>query len=183
MLLDYILEEETLDENILVIADLNLDQNIDVLDILEIVNLILNQNECYIGITETDSSGNLIGSIDNDDWCEFEFNNNATDTGFGLNPSYPNPVTPGDWGPFENSYQICYQYSTPYDDTWSNLNPVNINILDPSGDMVYTYSDNYANGQVGICAYIADSLVISSIYRMIMVSGEYECHGDIQFNQ
>ena len=183
ILLDHILEEEILNDNVLIIADFNLDQNIDIFDIIGIVNLILNQSECYTGITETDSDGNLIGNIDEDDWCEFEFDMSATDSDFGLNPIYPNPLTPQEWGPFGNSYRICYQYSTPFDSTWSNFNTVDINIVSISSDTIYTYNDNYANGQIGVCSYIADSLVVDSIYRMIMTSGEFECNGDIQFNE
>ena len=107
----------------------------------------------------------------------------APDSNFGLNPIYPNPLTSQEWGPFGNSYRICYQYSTPFDSTWSNFNAVTINIVSISSDTIYTYSDNYANGQIGVCSYIADSLVVDSIYRMIMTSGEFECHGDIQFNE
>ena len=65
----------------------------------------------FSGITETDSDGALIGNIDSDDWCEFEFDMYATNSDFGLNPVYPNPVNLQEWGPFGNSYQICYQYS------------------------------------------------------------------------
>ena len=119
---------------------------------------------------------------DDYDWCSFEYDNNLTDTGFGLNPPYPNPITSQDWGPFGDSYQICYQFSTPYDDTWSNLNNVNINIINTEGEIIHSYNDNYANGQVGICAYISTELIDQSIYRMIMESGDFECHGDIQFN-
>ena len=92
-----------------------------------------------------------------------------------------NPVTSEEWGPFGSSYRICYQYSTPFDSTWSNFNVVDINIMSTSSEVIYTYSDNYANGQIGVCSYIADSLATNSIYRMFMVSGDFECHGDIQF--
>ena len=139
--------------------------------------------ESYTGITETDSSGNLIGNIDTGDWCEFEFDFEALDTNYGLNPVYPNPVNSQEWGPFGTSYQICYQYSTPFDGTWENFNQVNINIISFEGDTIYSLSDSYANGQIGICAYITDSLIVSSIYRMSMVTEEFECHGDIQFIQ
>ena len=139
--------------------------------------------ESYTGITETDSSGNLIGNIDTDDWCEFE--SEEVDTDYGLNPVYPNPVNPQEGGPLGNSYQICYQYSTPFDETWENLNQVDINIISFEGDTIYSFSDSYANGQnaSSMCVNIADSLIVSSIYRMTMVSDEFECHGDIQFIQ
>ena len=182
IILDYIIEEEAINQDFLIIADLNFDQNIDIFDIIKVVTLIINESECYTGITETDLSGNIIGNIDEDDWCEFEFNNNATQTGLALNPPYPNPANLGNWGPFGSSYQICYQYSTPYDSTWNNLSTININIVSSTNESIYTYNDNYANGQIGICAYIADSLVINSIYRMVMTSDNFECHGDIQFN-
>ena len=80
-----------------------------------------NSNESFIfsGITETDSNGNIIGNIDSDDWCLFDMD--LMDTGYGLNPIYPNPVSAQDLGVFGNSYQICYQYSTPYDSTFTNL--------------------------------------------------------------
>ena len=108
----------------------------------------------------------------------------ATDSNFGLNPIYPNPVSSQEWGPFGSSYQICYQFSTPFDSTWSNFNVVDINIISTSSDIIYTYSDNYINGQVGVCSYISDSLiVVDSIYRMIMESNNYYCQGDIQFIQ
>jgi hypothetical protein len=139
--------------------------------------------ECA-GITETDSDGNLIGNIDPDDWCEFEFDMDATDSDFGLNPVYPNPLTPQEWGPFGNSYRVCYQYSTPFDSTWSNFNNIDINIISFENDTIYSYNDEYANGQIAICSYIAaDSVVVNSIYRMYMSSDEYNCHGDIQFEE
>ena len=137
----------------------------------------------FSDITETDSEGNLIGEVDNNDWCEFEFNNNTTNTGFGLNPVYPNPLTSQDWGPFGDSYQICYQFSTPYDSNWSILNNLSISIINNEGESIYAYNDNYANGQSAVCAYISVEVVNDSIYRMVMESGEFECHGDIQFNQ
>ena len=137
----------------------------------------------YTGITETDTNGNIIGNIDTDDWCEFNFDFDAVDTNYGLNPIYPNPVNAQEWGPFGNSYQICYQYSTPFDETWTNFNQVDINVVSFEGDTIYNLSDSYANGQIGVCAYIVDSLVISSIYRMNMISNEFECYGDIQFVQ
>tara|TARA_Y100000996_G_scaffold341357_1_gene278639 strand:- start:1287 stop:2477 length:1191 start_codon:yes stop_codon:yes gene_type:complete len=145
--------------------------------------------DCYgnfNGITETDESGNYnIDESDPFDWCEFEFN--SSDTGFGLNPAYPNPLASQEWGPFGQSYQLCYQFSTPYDPTWSNLNNLNIDIINNEGQSIYNYNDNYANGQTAICAYIpvADIEIIenSTIYRMVMTSGDFECHGDIQFNQ
>ena len=142
-----------------------------------------NTNEYYTGITETDSSGNLIGNIDSSDWCQFEFDYEEVNTDYGLNPIYPNPVTAQEWGPFGNSYQICYQYSTPFDDTWTNFNQVDISIVNFEGDTVYNINDSYANGQIGVCTYIADSLIVSSLYRMNMVSDGFECHGDIQFIQ
>ena len=184
IILNHILEEEILNDNIFIIADFNSDQSIDIFDIIEVINLILYDIQCFSGITETDSDGNLIGNIDEDDWCEFEFDMSATDSYFGLNPSYPNPLTPQEWGPFRNSYRICYQFSTPFDSTWSNFNAVNFNIVSNSSDLIYSYSDNYTNGQLGVCSYIADSLVVAnSIYRMFMVSGDFECHGDVQFNE
>ena len=142
-----------------------------------------NDTSEFSGITETDSNANLIGNIDSDDWCEFEFDMSATDTHFGLNPVYPNPVSIQEWGPFGDSYQICYQYSTPFDSTWSSFNSVSIHILSIEDDTIYTFSDTYANGQIGVCAYISDSLIVNPIYRMNMVSGDFECSGDIQFNE
>ena len=166
-------------------GDSNLNGMVDILDVIQIIILILNENLCFTGITETDSDGNLIGNIDENDWCEFEFDMDATDSNFGLNPVYPNPVSPQEWGPFGNSYQICFQFSTPFDSTWSNFNAVDINIINASSDIIYTlYSDNYINGQVGACSYISDSLIVEdSIYRMIMQSDNYYCQGDIQFIQ
>jgi len=140
-----------------------------------------NENTEFTGITETDSNGTLIGNIDSEDWCEFDMN--LTDSGFGLNPIYPNPVSAQDWGPFGNSYQICYQYSTPYDSSWSSFNSISINIVGISQDTLHTLVDEYANGQIGVCAYIPDTLVVDSIYRMYMKSDSWECAGDIQFNQ
>ena len=32
----------------------------------------------------------MIGNIDSDDWCPFDMN--LMDSGYGLNPIYPNPV-------------------------------------------------------------------------------------------
>ena len=184
LVLNHILDEDVLDDDDIILADYNLDENIDILDVLQIITLILNENLCFIGITETDSDGNLIGNIDESDWCVFEFEMDAPDSNFGLNPIYPNPVSPQEWGPFGNSYQICYQFSTPFDPTWSNFRVVDINIISTSSDIIYTYSDNYINGQVAICAYITDSLIVAdSIYRMIMQSDNYYCQGDIQFTQ
>ena len=143
----------------------------------------VNTIDLFSGITETDSSGNLIGNIDTDDWCDFEFNFELVNTTYGLNPVYPNPINAQEWGPFGNSYQICYQYSTPFDESWTQFNHVDINIINFEGDTIYSHSDSYANGQVGMCAYIADSLIVSDIYRMNMESNQFECHGDIKFIQ
>ena len=140
-------------------------------------------SELFSGVTETDTNGNLIGEVDSDDWCQFEFNMDATNTAFGLNPVYPNPVTLANWGPFGDSYQICYQYSSPFDTTWSNFNQINIDIVSSGNDTIYSFNDDYANGQIGICAYIPDSLVVDSIYRMHMTSDDFNCYGDIQFEQ
>lgn len=137
----------------------------------------------FTGITETDSDGTLIGNIDSDDWCEFEFDIDATNSDFGLNPAYPNPVNSQEWGPFGNSYQICYQYSSPFDSTWSNFNEININIINSNNDTIYNLSDEYVNGQRAVCAYIADSVVVDLVYRMYISSDDYNCHGDIQFEE
>ena len=146
----------------------------------------INSHIEFSGITETDSDGTLIGNIDSDDWCQFEFGMEATDIDFGLNPVYPNPVTPQEWGPFGYSYQICYQFSSPFDSTWSNFNNININIVSSDNNIIYSHNDEYANGQIAICAYIAHSIVvnsINSIYRMYMSSDDYNCHGDILFEE
>jgi len=140
-----------------------------------------NEDIGFSGITETDSSGALIGNVDSEDWCSFDMN--SIDSGFGLNPVYPNPVSAQDWGLFGNSYQICYQYSTPHDSTWSNFNSISINIVGANQDTLHTLNDDYANGQVGVCAYIADSLITEPIYRMYIISNDWECTGDIQFNE
>ena len=58
----------------------------------------------FSGITETDSNGNMIGNIDSDDWCSF--NMNLMDSGYGLNPIYPNPVTA------QNSESVSYTHLT-----------------------------------------------------------------------
>lgn len=139
--------------------------------------------EIFEGITETDINGNLIGQIDTNDWCSFEFDYQSIDTDFGLNPIYPNPITAQNWGPFGNSYQICFQYSTPLDTNWVDFKQVDISLFSIEKDTIFTLNDSYSNGQTGVCGYIQDSLVIDSIYRMKMISGEFECHGDIQFFQ
>ena len=82
-------------------------------------------------------SGLSIANIDDEkpdnmsqaDWSE------STDSNFGLNPIYPNPLTSQEWGPFGNSYRICYQYSTPFDSTWSNFSVVDINIVSTSSEV------------------------------------------------
>ena len=60
----------------------------------------------FSGITETDTNGNMIGNIDSEDWCPFDMN--LMDSGYGLNPIYPNPVTAQNSELFGYSYQICY---------------------------------------------------------------------------
>ena len=65
------------------------------------------ENIIFSGITETDSNGNMIGNIDSDDWCQFDMN--LMDSGYGLNPIYPNPVTAQNSELFGYSYQICFQ--------------------------------------------------------------------------
>ena len=141
-----------------------------------------NENvETFSGITETDTNGNLIGEVDSDDWCQFEFDMDATDTEFGLNPVYPNPVNAQEWGPSGNSCQVCYQYSSPFDETWTTFSQINIDIVSSENDTIYSFDDNHANGQIGICAYIPDSLIVDSVYRMYMASNNFSCYGDIQF--
>ena len=133
----------------------------------------------FSGITETDFNGNMTGNIDSDDWCPFDMN--VMDSGYGLNPIYPNPVTAQDSELFGYSYQICYQYSTPYDSTFTNLNHINIDIVSVNNDTIYSFEDNFANGPFGSCTFIADTLVIESIYRMHLTSDDWSCFGDIQF--
>ena len=162
--------------------DLNSDLDINIFDIVMLVQKVLNQSLCIYGITETDSNGNYIGNIDGSDWCVFTFDDNETSSGYGLNPPYPNPVSLGDWGPLGESYQLCYQYSTPYDPQWNTLNSISVYIFSSENDTIYTHSDNYSNGQLGMCIYIDDSTVNNSIYRMKLISDEFECFGDIEFN-
>ena len=69
----------------------------------------------FSGITETDSNGNMIGNIDSDE-CPFDMN--LMDSGYGLNPIYPNPVTGAGLG---NSYKICMNY---YDSTFTTSNHI-----------------------------------------------------------
>lgn len=133
----------------------------------------------FSGITETDFNGNMTGNIDSDDWCPFDMN--VMDSGYGLNPIYPNPVTAQYSELFGYSYQICYQYSTPYDSTFTTLNDINIDIVSVNNDTIYSFEDNFANGPFGSCTFIADSLVINSIYRMHLTSDDWSCFGDIQF--
>ena len=82
LILNHILDEEPLSNDNIPMADINSDQNIDIFDIIGVINLILNDIQCFSGITETDIDGNLIGNIDDDDWCEFEFDMSATDSNF-----------------------------------------------------------------------------------------------------
>ncbi len=133
----------------------------------------------FSGITETDSNGNMIGNIDSDDWCSFDMN--LMDSGYGLNPIYPNPVTAQNSELFGNSYQICFQYSTPYDSSFTTLNHINIDIISENNDTIYSFEDNFANGPSGSCTFIADTLVVDSIYRMHLTSDDWNCFGDIQF--
>ena len=82
---------------------------------------------------------------------------------------------------FGYSYQICYQYSTPYDSTFTILNHINIDIVSVNNDTIYSFEDNFANGPFGSCTFIADTLVVDSIYRMYLTSDDWNCFGDIQF--
>ena len=133
----------------------------------------------FSGITETDSSGNMIGNIDSHDWCSFDMN--LMNGGYGLNPIYPNPVTAQNSELFGYSYQICYQYSTPYDSTFTNFNHIYIDIVSVNNDTIYSFEDNFANGPFGSCTFIADTLVVDSIYRMYLTSDDWNCFGDIEF--
>ena len=178
---DYIINNQSSYE-LLLITDINTDYNIDIFDIIILIEMIINEKMCFTGITETDENGNLIGDVDQGDWCHFTFDNNESISGFGLNPPYPNPVSIENWGPFGDSYQICYQYSTPYDINWNTLNSVSIYMISTENDTIYSHSDNFSNGQTGLCIHIEDSVIIESIYRLKLISEDYECFGDIEFN-
>ena len=183
LIIDHIIVQTTIDEDLLELADYNSDQNIDILDILSFINIIIDpdlscEDIIIDGITETNSSGELIGNVDEDDWCEFEFDmSNMEIDYYGLNPAYPNPVSSGEWGLFGTSYQLCYQFSCPT----SDFSLININIVSTQNDTIYSFIDSYGYGQAGLCSYINKDLVSDAMYRMIMVSGDFQCHGDIEF--
>ena len=120
----------------------------------------------------------MIGNIDSDDWCPFDMN--LMDSGYGLNPIYPNPVVAQESG-LGNSYKICYEYSSPYDSTFTTSNHIYFDILSTNNDTIYSFEDNYSNGPFGSCTFIPDTLVIDSIYRMYITSDDWNCFGDIQF--
>ena len=132
----------------------------------------------FSGITETDSDGNIVGNIDSDDWCPFDMN--VMDSGYGLNPIYPNPVVAQESG-LGNSYKICYEYSSPYDSTFITSNHIYFDILSTNNDTIYNTEDPYSNGPWGSCILLPDTLVIDSIYRMHLTSDDWSCFGDIQF--
>ena len=48
LVLNHILDEDLLDDDDTILADYNLDENIDILDVLQIITLILNENLCFI---------------------------------------------------------------------------------------------------------------------------------------
>lgn len=183
LITQHIMSHNISSDSLLELADYNSDQNIDILDILCFINIILSPNlscEDIIieGITETNENGELVGSIDEEDWCEFEFDmSNMEIDYYGLNPAYPNPVSSSEWGAFGTSYQLCYQFSCPT----SDFSLININIVSAQNDTIYTFTDSYGYGQAGLCAYINKDIVLDSMYRMIMKSGDFQCHGDIQF--
>lgn len=180
IMVEHIMSDSITDSQLLGLADYNSDENIDILDIMSFVNIILNPELSCLdiiisGITETDASGQLIGEVDDDDWCEFDASSDEYD--FGLNPMYPNPVSPGQWGPFGDSYQLCFQYSCPTTDFFQ----VQINLVSAQRDTIYTLNESYGNGLAGICAYIGTELITEPMYRMTMSSGDFQCHGDIEF--
>ncbi len=183
LIVEHIIIQSITDDSLLGLADYNSDQNIDILDVLSFINIILTpdlscEDIVIIGITETDANGELIGNIDEDDWCEFDFDmSNMEIDYYGLNPVYPNPVSSGEWGVFGTSYQLCYQFSCPT----SDFSLININIISAQNDTIYTFTDSYGYGQAGLCAYINKDLVLDAMYRKIMESGDFQCHGDIEF--
>ena len=92
----------------------------------------------------------MIGNIDSDDWCPFDMN--IMDSGYGLNPIYPNPVVAQESG-LGNSYKICYEYSSPYDSTFTTSNHIYFDILSTNNDTIYTTEDPYSNGPWGSCTF------------------------------
>ena len=152
------------------------------------------ENIEFSGITETNSDGDLIGNVDEDDWCEivstsgYDSCNDDCYTEYGLNPVYPNPIELGDYGSlFGTSYQVCYMYACPNTEEFvdSDGNPgykvISLVIVSEENDTLYTHHDEYCWGKVGTCAYLPESS--SGIYRMnISTEDEFECYGDIQLN-
>jgi len=55
------------------------------------------------GITETNEVANLIGNIDENDWCPQQ--NGTGVVGYGMRPAYPNPTN----GSIQLPYQIVKQ--------------------------------------------------------------------------
>ena len=62
---------------------------------------------------------------------------NLMDSGYGLNPIYPNPVTAHNSQLF--GYFTKFAINThPYDSTFTNLNHINIDIVSVNNDTIYS---------------------------------------------
>ena len=70
-----------------------------------------------------------------------------------------------------------------FQNIFTNISDFHTNFLVTTLGAIKTnsFEDNFANGPFGSCTFIADTLVIDSIYRMHLTSDDWNCFGDIQF--
>lgn len=115
------------------------------------------------GITETDESAELIGNIDENDWCT-----NAQD-GWALHPAYPNPTN--------NSTTLIFSLA--------KMARVKLQIINKDKKVVKLLVDEFKPaGFFSVQWNLLDNnddRVKNGFYRVqFFVDGEFKCHGDIQ---
>ena len=122
----------------------------------------------FLGITQTDQTGAILGSPDPDDWCQASLGPGNIPRDYALWPAYANPA----------SSSITVKFGLPQEDSvevyilaWpSKRVKTLVNATRPAGTYALTW--NLRND--------SDSLLAPDIYRCVMKTATFTCHGDIQ---
>lgn len=121
----------------------------------------------FVGITQTDATGVTIGSPDADDWCESSVGPGNIPNQYALWPAFPNPAVGS----------ITVRFGLPVVDS------VEVYILAwPERKVRSLVNGSRSAGSFGITWDLRDDdgdLLKPDIYRCVMRTGTFICHGDI----
>lgn len=122
----------------------------------------------FLGITTTDGDGAVVGNPDADDWCVSTVGPGNVPYQNALWPAYANPA----------SRSVVIKYGLAEEDSveiyilaWPDIKVRQIvNGVRSAGTYELTWNLRKDN----------DSLLAPDIYRCVMKTGDFICHGDIQ---